>query len=427
MADLHYTLKSRCCGESFEDNSWALACPKDEKPAMIYALYKKEHIDVGDPSEGLYRFADWLPICRRLVGSAAPVTYKSEGLAKRLGLQNLYITFSGYWPEKGAHMQTGTFKECEAYSVCARYTPYKDKILVVASAGNTARAFAHVCSANKIPLLISVPEDNLDALWSDTPLDDCVKLVCTPSGSDYYDAIALSDIACAMDEFYPEGGAKNVARRDGMSTTVLSATTTIGYIPDFYFQAVGSGTGAIAAWEANERLLRDGRFGTTKMKLMLSQNLPFVPMSTAWRSDSRSLPDMPVEEAREKALAISAKVLSNRKPPYSLIGGLYDCMKDAGGTFYEVTNDEAAHAGKLFEELEGCDIEPAAAVAVSSLMQAVEQGDVKPSDTIMINITGGGIGRLKRTKSLNYIKPSAIFDLNEDIKEIQKGLRQLFY
>ena len=43
---------------------------------------------------------------------------------------------------------------------------------------------------------------------------------------------------------------------------ILSAVTTIGRIPDYYFQAVGSGTGAIAAWEANMRLIEDGRFGS---------------------------------------------------------------------------------------------------------------------------------------------------------------------
>ena len=48
-----------------------------------------------------------------------------------------------------------------------------------------------------------------------------------------------------------------MARRDGMATTVL-AVTHIGRIPDYYFQAVGSGTGAIAAWEANLRLIEDG-------------------------------------------------------------------------------------------------------------------------------------------------------------------------
>ena len=157
-------------------------------------------------------------------------------------------------------------------------------MLVVASAGNTARAFARVCSDNRIPLLLSVPEDNLDALWFDAPLNDCVKLIAARKGGDYFDAIHLSNLVLKSDKFLAEGGAKNIARRDGMATTVLSATTFIGRIPDYYFQAIGSGTGAIAAWEANQRLFEDGRFGTHKMKLMVSQNLPFVPMYNAWRA-----------------------------------------------------------------------------------------------------------------------------------------------
>jgi cysteate synthase len=96
-----------------------------------------------------------------LQGSSAPVTYKSEKLARELGLKNLWITFSGWWPEKGARFKTCSFKETEAYSVCGRMTPEMKKVLVVASAGNTARAFAQVCSDNQIPLLLCVPEDNL--------------------------------------------------------------------------------------------------------------------------------------------------------------------------------------------------------------------------------------------------------------------------
>lgn len=169
-------------------------------------------------------------------------------------------------------MRSCSFKETEAYSVGSRIDGREPgKVLVVASAGNTARAFAQVCSDNKIPLLLCVPQDNLDALWFEAPLNSCVKLLCTESGSDYFDAIHLSNIICAFEGFYAEGGAKNIARRDGMGTTMLSAATFIGRIPEYYFQAIGSGTGAIAAWEANLRLIEDGRFGSHKAKLMVSQ------------------------------------------------------------------------------------------------------------------------------------------------------------
>lgn len=112
-----------------------------------------------------------------------------------------------------------------------------------------SRAFAKVCSDNNIPIVICVPLDNFSDLWFRKKLSPCVKIIATPAGSDYYDAIALGDKLCKDPRYMAEGGAKNVARRDGMGTTILSAVETIGRIPDAYFQAVGSGTGAIAAWE----------------------------------------------------------------------------------------------------------------------------------------------------------------------------------
>jgi len=421
-----YTLKSLCCGECFEDQNWELSCPKNDEPSLIRAIYADKQLVVDESLPGLYKFASWLPVCKTLKGSGAPVTFKSVGLAHELGLKNLYITFNGYWPEKGARMETGTFKECEAYSVCARKNGNAKGVMVVASAGNTARAFAKVCSDNKIPVLICVPEDNLNALWFAQEIDPCVKLIASESGGDYFDAIHLSNLACHIEGFYPEGGAKNVARRDGMGTTVLSAVTTIGKIPDLYFQAIGSGTGAIAAWEANLRFLEDGRYGSTKMKLMLSQNAPFLPIKEAWDADSRQMLPMNDEDARKQVEEIDAKVLSNRKPPYGIIGGLYDAMKDTGGEVFAVTNMESANAAVLFSETEGNDIEPAAAVAVASLIQAVKDGKVDKNATIMLNITGGGIEKFKHENKINYLEPLLVFPLNPDPQSVFEKIQTLF-
>jgi len=421
-----YHLQSVKTGKVFDDAGWTLDAPGETEPTLVRAIYEKKQLTVGDNSLGIYKFADWLPVGRMLKGSSAPVTYKSEGLAKKMGLENLWITFSGYWPEKGAKFKTCSFKETESYSVCGRMKPEMDKILVVASAGNTARAFAQVCSDNQIPLLICVPEDNINALWFDTPLNSCVKLICSQSGSDYFDAIHLSNIVAGMEGFIAEGGAKNVARRDGMGTTMLSATTTIGQIPDYYFQAIGSGTGAIAAWEANLRLLEDGRFGKTKMKLMVSQNIPFVPIHDAWKANSRSMLPLDDELARRQVEEIDAKVLSNRKPPYPIFGGLFDAMKDAGGDVLLATNKQAAEAATLFEITEGIDIHTAPAVATATLIEAAKNGTVKKDDLVMLNITGGGENKFKSERELYYLKPRIVFEMNPDAEEVKKLVKELF-
>lgn len=420
-----YKLQSLYSGRVFEDTGWMLEAPDEDRPALIRAIYESRQLNVGDADLGFYRYSDWLPVRRILDGSSPPVTYKSEGLATRLGLSNLHITFSGYWPEKEGMMKTCSFKETEAYAVCGRMDGNMDKVLVVASAGNTARSFARVCSDNNIPLLLSVPEDNLDSLWFDSEIRPNVKLICSRSGGDYFDAIHLSNLACRSGRFIAEGGARNVARRDGMGTTVLSAVTTIGAIPGYYFQAVGSGTGAIAAWEANLRFLADGRYGNNKMKLMVSQNLPFKPLADAWMAGSRELLPLDDDQARKQVEEILAKVLSNRKPPYSIIGGLFDALTDTGGMVLTVSNREALSAAELFLEQEGIDLHPASSVAAASLIHAVKNGLVEKDAVIMLNITGGGEQRFKKENELHYLKPSLVFDLDPDPEEVMEKLEQL--
>ena len=421
-----YTLQCVATGREFEDTGWVLDDKECKSPSLVRAIYAKKQIEVRDNSCGFYKFADWLPISRMLEGSSAPVTYRSKGLAEALGLENLYITFNGYNPAIGANMSTCSFKETEAYSVCGRIDPKNNKILVVASAGNTARAFAKVCSDNNIPLLLSVPADNLSALWFEKPLNPCVKLISCENGGDYFDAIHLSNLALKSKKFYAEGGAKNVARRDGMATTMLSAATTIGQIPDYYFQAVGSGTGAIAAWEANMRLIEDGRFGTTKTKLMVAQNAPFVPMYDAWRVDSRHMLPYDDNKARRDAEIIDAKVLSNRRPPYGIVGGLYDALKDTDGEIFAITNAAAKKAATLFEQTEGCDIHPAAAVATAALIKAVAEGKVDKTKIVMLNITGGGERKAKEGKELWYLKPTHLFSLTPDESDVIAKVEAMF-
>lgn len=421
-----YTLTCVATGREFDDTGWILDDAECKTPSLVRANYEKKQIEVKPDSYGFYKFCDWLPVRRTLDGSSAPVTYKSEALAKHLGLTNLWITLNGYCPRKGVKMTTCSFKETEAYSVCARIDENEERVLVVASAGNTARAFAKVCSDNNIKLLLAVPADNLDALWFMQPLNDCVKLIACEKGGDYFDAINLSNLALKSSKFYAEGGAKNIARRDGMSTTVLSAVTTIGRIPDYYFQAVGSGTGAIAAWESNMRLIEDGRFGNNLMRLMVSQNAPFVPMYDAWRADSREMLPYDTKKARRDAELIDAKVLSNRKPPYGIAGGLYDALKATNGDIMVATNAQLRRACKLFKELEGVDIYPAPGVALASLIKLVESGSIDKDACIMLNITGAGEETAKLNREVWHLKPSKVFSLNVDVDEVVSYVESLF-
>lgn len=174
------------------------------------------------------------------------------------------------------------------------------------------------------------------------------------------------------------------------------------------------------------RLIEDGRYGDNLMKLMVSQNAPFVPIYDAWRADSREMLDYETKKARRDAELIDAKVLSNRKPPYGLAGGLYDALKATNGDVMVATNAQARRARKLFKELEEIDIHPAPAVALASLIKMVESGAIDKDACIMLNITGAGEEAAKQNREIFTIKPSKVFSLNVTVDEVVSYVETLF-
>ena len=399
-------------GSELDDDGLILHDPRDGTNSLLRSVYLRTRFAPDDSLPGIYRYSDWLPVSRVLHGSATPVTYLSTRLGKLLGLRRLYVTFNGRWDRIGALMPTGTFKDCEAYSVLARLPAERGPTLVVASAGNTARAFIEAASANRLPLVAVFPGSALEGLWLHRDKSPNVLLVAVSGGADYLDAIRVAELICRLPGFHGEGGARNVARRDGLGVSVLGAAEKIGEIPDYYFQAVGSGTGAIAAHEANLRLNASGLFAPKVMRLVVSQNSPFTPIVEAWNSGSRSLAAGDEAGLRSRIDAIDAKTLSNRNPPYGLRGGLYDALADSRGEAVAVSNAEARAARALFQETEGCDISAEAGVAAASLMKKAGAGELGRDALVMLNVTGGGYERLRNDPGA--LKPGADLEIGKD-------------
>ncbi len=368
--------------------------------ALVRSIYYSKMLRIKN-LPGLWRFYDWLPVDGASEYTGAPLTYKSSELAKELGLKNLWISFNGYWPERGAKLKTCTFKEYEAAVTLQLAIELGMGSLVIASAGNTAKSFAYMASRIKYPIVLVVPKRCLPDVWIIESAENIRTLVVRDG--DYSDSIAVAKKLCAIEGMVYEGGARNAARRDGLGVVLLEAALKMKRMPRHYFQAAGSGTGGIAAWEAALRLRGDGHFGRSLPKLHLSQNLPFIPMVRAWKAKRREL--FPEDVANPNVLElIIARVLSNRYPPYAVKGGVYDALRATRGEMYAVSNQEAESAAEFFESLEGIDIVPAAGVAVDSLLKAVETGKVKKRDSTLLNITGGGEKRLKEDFATQEIK-----------------------
>jgi len=396
----HFTIKCRNCGTELKDvyGDFFEHC----KDALLITEYKDRKF-MDDNGLGVWAF-NWLPVHDHSFAQAGPVVYRSKGLSSYLGIENLYIAFNGYWPEMRAMLETCTFKEFEAAVVMQNAMESNVKGLIVASAGNTARAFAHLSVVAGFPVIIIVPMMCLTEMWY---LESSLMVPTLAVGDgDFSDSIDVAKRISHVCGLPFEGGVKNMAKRDGLGSVLLKAVSEMDRLPDHYFQAVGSGAGAIGVWEMSERFIRDGRFGLKHPRLHLGQNMPFGPMVKAWWKKSRELDP---EDLRPELIGqITTRVLSTRYPAYSDKGGLYDALKATDGMMYGIENEDVFAGMDLFEKTEGIDIAPAAGVAVAALREAVNIRAVRSVDSILLNITGGGEKRLGREKKVYNVEPRFI-------------------
>ena len=109
---------------------------------LLVAEYPR--LQVRDHLQGLWRFTDWLPVAAPGVEPIGGSTFRSERLGTLLGLDDLWVAFNGWWPERGARCPTCSFKDLEVAPTLQRLVEAGAAGVIVATAGNTGRAFCQV-------------------------------------------------------------------------------------------------------------------------------------------------------------------------------------------------------------------------------------------------------------------------------------------
>lgn len=409
------------CGQKTVDEDNRNYCMKCGKKGLLSTQYGKPLI-INTELSNLYRYKDWLPVQSEFKEmSSLPGCYQSENLAYALGLDNLWILFSGFWPEKGAVLESGSFKEFEAIGVLSRAIEQTNKVIVLSSAGNTGLSTIFVSRNLGIPAIVVTPESALANFKTPMETPDAPVFMISLKESVYKDCIAfVSRLDQCLPGVISEGGVYNIARRDFLGIPLLHAVSTMKNIPDHYFQAVGSGTGAIAAWEANSRLSGLKGLSHKTMRLHLAQNKPFTPIVHLWENQNLEKPF--------NADDVLSQVLTNPDPPYSITGGVFDALSATQGHTYGVDNNEIIDAKFIFETLEGIDIQYPSAACVAALKQAVKMGRVSQKDSILLHITGGGQQHLEKQKRLYPYQPTLVIEKDQidiAVKEISFFLEDI--
>ena len=120
-----------------------------------------------------------------------------------------------------------------------------------------------------------------------------------------------------------------------------------------------------------------------------------------------------------------AEVLSNQRPPYTVRGGVFDVLKESQGDMLAADNLETRRAMEIFQESENVDIDPAAGVALATLINAIRAGQIERNAIVLLHITGGGRHKRHSEERLLAVEPDLQVEESEILAErtVEKMLR----
>lgn len=371
------------CSSEFNIFSHVIACHCGGLVDFEYDLESigwRWHTNLGDGTLGLLRYSKLLPITNPSKSISVPgrfnkptPLYKSERLGKFLGLKNL-------WIKDETKNFTSTFKAREAFVAISRFQDIGVQSFVLSSTGNTSAAFSYAMRFAKMPIFANfiLPKSTVIDFPStvhriakfqfvDLPYDKCIEFA-----KKYSIEIGVPF----------EGGFANPARREGVKTLVFEIAET-GLSPDWYVQAITSGTGAYGFYKGYSELVRLG-VAKTIPRILCVQPENCSPIVDTFREGSEYfLPKFAVPNP-----STFVTTLSNGNPYFSYPYVRQVVLKSNGG-MEKVTESEIGQAMVNLLKLENIVVEPAPAVALAGLIKYVQAGKIDKDATIVLNISGG--------------------------------------
>lgn len=329
--------------------------------------------------KGLTRYWSHLPITKNSniiqpSNSRYPTPLrKSKRLGTSLGLRNL-------WIKDETRNLTKTFKARDALVSLSRFQEIGLTEFVMCSTGNTAAAFSHAMRYAQRPMTVHMFFPKLAVIDLESRINGNVNVSVVNGG--YNETMRAANEFCARNRLPFEGGFSNPSRIEG-SKTIAYEIVESGLKPDWYVQAVTSGTGVYALRKGYRELQATGVVDATP-KILSVQPEACAPMVRAFR-DGRDKIRTDDTLSDRGTFAIT---LSNSNPSFSY-PYVRRAVLDSNGTFEEVSEAEISYAFLLLLKLEGLLVDPAAATALAGIIKTVSEGRIDIDETIILNVSGG--------------------------------------
>jgi threonine synthase len=331
----------------------------------------------------MWRYREMLPLCddshRVTMGEGGTPLLHATNLGLMLGCPHIYVKDERQGP-------TGSFKDRQASLAISVMKEHAITEAIVASTGNVAisySAYSALAGIKMWTFLTSlVPSEKMRevALYG----SEVIKVTAT------YDQTkkVAADFA-ARKGIFLDRGIRGISAREAMKTVAFEIAEQLPMLmgpgdtpwrtPDWYFQAVSGGMGPVGVWKAYEELMILG-LADRMPKLACIQASGCAPMVNSFNKGLEEAE--PVTNPQTRVITIAT---GNPGPAY---GYLARVVREHGGAFEAVTDEETFRAMHVMAKLDGISMEPAAATAFAGVFKLLSNGVIKRDEVIVVNCSG---------------------------------------
>ena len=330
----------------------------EERPKSMWRYRELLPVD-NDPSIGLN--VGFTPLIR------------SEGLAKSLGVKELYIK------NDAVNHPTLSFKDRVVSVALSKAKEFGFRTVACASTGNLANSVAALAAAGGLESYIFIPYDLeqgkiLGTLVYGTNLIgikgsyDEVNRLCSEIAENYRWAFVNINIR----PFYAEGS----------KTFGYEIAEQMGWrVPQHVVVPMAGGSLITKIWKGFKEFEKIGLLDRVDTKIHGAQASGSNPIVSAFKEGNDW-----IKPQRPKTIAKSLAIGNPADGLYAL-----QTIRESGGWADDVTDGEIIEGMKLLAQTEGIFTETAGGVTVGVTKKLIEQGLIPRDESILISITGNGL------------------------------------
>lgn len=331
----------------------------------------------------MWRYRELLPLRddanKVTMGEGGTPLLRATNLGLMLGCPHIYVKDERQGP-------TGSFKDRQAALAISVMKEHGVTEAVVATTGNVGisySAYSALAGIKMWAFLTSlVPAEKMRevALYG----SEVIKVTAT-----YDQTKKVAAQFAARKGLFLDRGIRGISARESMKTVAFEIAEQLPALvgrgdtpwrtPDWYIQAVSGGMGPVGVWKAYEELMTLGLVDRMP-KLACIQAAGCAPMVHSFNKGLEEAE--PVLNPQTLVITVAT---GSPGPAYKFLAR---AVREHGGAFEAVSDEETFRAVHVMAKLDGLSMEPAAAIAFAGLFKLLKQGVIQRDEVIVVNCSG---------------------------------------